>query len=115
MPWLHVDSTRAFRSLIDFRDDFAAKHGFELIAYSNEEGRAAGINPFDRGNRYNLAMRTEPLKTTLDAGGYDVISGGARRDEEKSRAKERIVSVCGAGHAREPRQQRPELCSTTPA
>ena len=108
-PLLHVDSTWEFRSLIAFRDDFAARHGFELIAHSNEEGRAAGINPFDHGDRYTLVMRTEPLKTALDVGGYDVIFGGARRDEEKSRAKERIVSVRGAGHAWEPRQQRPEL------
>ncbi len=108
-PLLHVDSTWEFRSLIDFRDAFAREHGFQLIAYSNEEGRARGINPFDHGDRYTLVMRTEPLKTALDAGGYDVVFGGARRDEEKSRAKERIVSVRGAGHAWEPRQQRPEL------
>jgi len=108
-PLLHVDSTWEFRSLIDFRDEFAAKHGFRLIAYANEEGRAAGINPFDHGDRYTQAMRTEPLKTALDAGGYDIIFGGARRDEEKSRAKERIVSVRGNGHTWEPRQQRPEL------
>jgi sulfate adenylyltransferase subunit 2 len=108
-PLLHVDSTWEFRSLIEFRDDFAAEHGFELIAYSNEEGRAAGVNPFDHGDRYTTVMRTEPLKTALEAGGYDIIFGGARRDEEKSRAKERIMSVRGAGHAWEPRQQRPEL------
>ena len=108
-PLLHVDSTWEFRSLIAFRDDFAAKHGFKLIAYANEKGRAAGINPFDHGDHYTLVMRTEPLKTALDAGGYDIIFGGARRDEEKSRAKERIVSVRGAGHSWDPRQQRPEL------
>ena len=108
-PLLHVDSTWEFQSLIAFRDAFAREHGFELIAHSNEEGRAAGINPFDHGDRYTLVMRTEPLKTALDAGGYDIIFGGARRDEEKSRAKERIMSVRGAGHAWEPRQQRPEL------
>ena len=108
-PLLHVDSTWEFQSLIAFRDAFAREHGFSLIAYSNEVGRAEGINPFDHGDRYTLAMRTEPLKTALDAGNYDVIFGGARRDEEKSRAKERIVSVRGAGHAWEPRQQRPEL------
>ncbi len=108
-PLLHVDSTWEFKSLIAFRDDFAAEHGFELIAHSNEAGRAAGINPFDHGDRYTMVMRTEALKTALDAGGYDIIFGGARRDEEKSRAKERIVSVRGAGHTWEPRQQRPEL------
>ena len=108
-PLLHVDSTWEFQSLIDFRDAFAREHGFQLIAYSNEDGRGQGINPFDHGDRYTLVMRTEPLKTALDAGGYDVVFGGARRDEEKARAKERIVSVRGAGHAWEPRQQRPEL------
>ncbi len=108
-PLRHVDSTWEFRSLIEFRDDFAAKHGFELIAYSNEGGRAAGLNPFDHGDRYTLVTRTEPLRTALDVGGYDIIFGGARSDEEKSRAKERIMSVRGAGHAWEPRQQRPEL------
>ncbi len=108
-PLLHVDSTWEFKSLIEFRDAFAAKHRFDLIAYSNEEGRAAGINPFDHGDKYTSIMRTEPLKTALDKGRYDIIFGGARRDEEKSRAKERIVSVRGQGHVWEPRQQRPEL------
>ena len=108
-PLLHSDSTWEFRSLIAFRDAFAAKHGFRLTAFSNEEGRAAGINPFDHGDRYTWLMRTEPLKTALDAGGHDVVFGGARRDEEKSRAKERIVSVRDAGHTWDPRQQRPEL------
>ncbi len=107
-PLLHIDSTWEFQSLIKFRDDFASKHGFKLVAFSNEEGRKAGINPFDHGDLYTLMMRTQPLKTALDNGGYDVIFGGARRDEERSRAKERIVSVRGAGHTWEPRQQRPE-------
>jgi sulfate adenylyltransferase subunit 2 len=108
-PLLHVDSTWEFQSLIAFRDAFAREHGFQLIAYANEEGRAAGINPFDHGDRYTAIMRTEPLKAALDQGGYDIIFGGARRDEEKSRAKERIVSIRSAAHAWEPRQQRPEL------
>ncbi len=108
-PLLHVDSTWEFRSLIAFRDAFAQKHGFKLIAYANEEGRAAGINPFDHGDRYTAVMRTEPLKESLNKGGYDIIFGGARRDEEKSRSKERIVSIRNAAHAWEPRQQRPEL------
>ena len=108
-PLLHVDSTWEFRSLIEFCDAFARKHGLRLIAHANEEGRAAGINPFDHGDRYTTTMRTEPLKAVLDAGGYDIIFGGARRDEEKSRAKERIVSIRNAAHAWEPRQQRPEL------
>lgn len=108
-PLLHIDSTWEFSSLIAFRDAFAARHGFELIVHANEEGRAAGINPFDHGDRYTSIMRTDPLKAALDAGGYDVIFGGARRDEEKSRAKERIVSIRNAAHAWDPRNQRPEL------
>ncbi len=108
-PLLHVDSTWEFRSLLAFRDAFAAEHGFKLIVHANEEGRAAGVNPFDHGDRYTAIMRTEPLKTALDQGGFDVIFGGARRDEEKSRAKERIVSIRNARHAWDPRQQRPEL------
>jgi sulfate adenylyltransferase subunit 2 len=108
-PLLHVDSTWEFQSLLDFRDDFARQHGFELIVHANEEGRAAGINPFDHGDRYTSIMRTEPLKTALNAGGFDIIFGGARRDEEKSRAKERIVSVRSPEHGWDPRQQRPEL------
>jgi sulfate adenylyltransferase subunit 2 len=108
-PLLHVDSTWEFRSLIEFRDAFARRHGLRLIAHANEEGRRAGINPFDHGDRYTAIMRTEPLKAALSAGGYDIIFGGARRDEEKSRAKERIVSIRTATHGWEPRQQRPEL------
>lgn len=108
-PLLHVDSTWEFRELMAFRDDFAARHGLRLIVHANEAGRAAGINPFDHGDRYTAMMRTEPLKQALDAGGYDVIFGGARRDEERSRAKERIVSIRNAGHVWAPRQQRPEL------
>lgn len=91
-PLLHVASTWEFQSLIEFRDVFASKHGLQLIAHANEEGRAASINPFDHGDRYTTIMCTEPLKAALDAGGYDIILGGARRDEEKTRAKKRIVS-----------------------
>lgn len=109
LPLLHVDSTWEFRELLAFRDAFAARHGFELIVYANEEGRAQGLNPFEHGDRYTTAMRTEALKQALDAGGYDIIFGGARRDEEKTRAKERIVSVRNAHHGWEPRRQRPEL------
>jgi sulfate adenylyltransferase subunit 2 len=108
-PLLHIASTREFQSLNVFRDAFAAEHDFRQIAYANEEGRAEGINPFDHGERNTAIMRTDPLKAALDAGGYDIIFGGARRDEEKSRAKERIFSVRNASHAWEPRMQRPEL------
>jgi len=108
-PLLHIDSTWEFRSLLTFRDGFARDHGFDLLVHANEEGRAAGLNPFEHGERYTTAMRTEPLKAALDQGGYDVIFGGARRDEEKSRAKERVFSIRSAGHGWDPRQQRPEL------
>jgi len=108
-PLLHIDSTWEFRDLLAFRDSLARDLGFELIVHANEAGRDAGINPFDHGEDYTRIMRTEPLKAALDAGGYDMIFGGARRDEEKSRAKERIISVRNAGHVWEPRQQRPEF------
>ncbi len=108
-PLLHIDSTWEFRSLLAFRDTFARDYSFDLIVHANEAGRAAGLNPFDHGERYTSAMRTEPLKAALDQGDYDIIFGGARRDEEKSRAKERVFSVRSAGHGWDPRQQRPEL------
>ena len=108
-PLLHIDSTWEFQSLLAFRDTFAHRHGFELVVRANEAGRASGMNPFDHGDTYTTVMRTEPLKAALDEGGYDIIFGGARRDEEKARAKERIVSVRGAHHAWDPRQQRPEV------
>jgi sulfate adenylyltransferase subunit 2 len=107
-PLLHVDSTWEFRSLVAFRDAFARAHGFRLIVHSNQEGRAAGINPFEHGDRYTTIMRTDALKAALNEGGYDIVFGGARRDEEKSRAKERVVSVRSTAHAWDPRQQRPE-------
>ncbi|MEE4209398.1 MAG: sulfate adenylyltransferase subunit CysD [Parvularcula sp.] len=111
LPLLHIDSTWEFTELLDFRDRFAERHGFELRVYANEDGRRQGLNPFDHGDLYTTMMRTEALKAALDLGDYDVIFGGARRDEEASRAKERIVSVRGEGHVWEPRRQRPELWS----
>lgn len=108
-PLLHIDSTWEFRALLEFRDRFAARHGFRLVVAANAQGRAEGINPFDGGDLYTRVMRTEPLKTALDAGGYDMIFGGARRDEERARAKERIFSVRDENHAWNPRQQRPEF------
>ena len=109
MPLLHIDSTWEFQSLLDFRDRFAKRYGFKLIVHANEAGRAAGMNPFDHGDLYTTVMRTEPLKAALNEGKFDVILGGARRDEERSRAKERIVSVRDHNHAWDPRSQRPEL------
>ncbi len=112
MPLLHVDSTWEFSELIAFRDAFASEHGFDLIVYANEEGRSRGLNPFEHGDLYTTVMRTDALKQALDRGSFDVIFGGARRDEEKTRAKERIVSVRGAHHTWDPRAQRPELWMT---
>ncbi|QYJ00243.1 sulfate adenylyltransferase subunit 2 [Thalassovita mediterranea] len=111
MPLLHVDSTWEFREVVWFRNQFAAENQFELVLHHNEEGRAQALNPIDHGSMYTTVMRTDALKQALDAGGYDVIFGGARRDEEASRAKERIVSVRNAGHGWDPRKQRPELWS----
>lgn len=108
-PLLHVDSTWEFRELLEFRDRFAAQWGWELLVRRNEDGRRRGLNPYDHGEYYTDAMRTSVLKAALDEGGFDVIFGGARRDEDASRAKERIVSVRRPGHVWDPRQQRPEL------
>ncbi|MEM9169666.1 MAG: sulfate adenylyltransferase subunit CysD [Pseudomonadota bacterium] len=111
LPLLHVDSTWEFADVVAFRDRFAKENGFELVVYANEDGRTQGLNPIDHADVYTTVMRTDALKQALDEGGYDVIFGGARRDEEKSRAKERIVSVRSPGHGWEPRRQRPELWS----
>ncbi|MFP1630414.1 sulfate adenylyltransferase subunit CysD [Zhengella sp. ZM62] len=111
LPILHVDSTWEFADVIAFRDDFARAHGFKLDVYRNEEGFLQGLNPVDHGDYYTTVMRTEALKQALVRGGYDVIFGGARRDEESVRAKERIVSVRGRGHEWDPKNQRPELWS----
>lgn len=108
-PLLHIDSTWEFRSLLGFRDRFARENGFRLIVSANEEGGAAGLNPFDHGDRYTTFMRTEPLKSALRKGGHDIVFGGGRRDEEKSRAKERIISIRDASQAWDPKRQSPEL------
>ncbi len=109
-PLLHIDTTWKFREMIAFRDRMAAEHGFELLVHTNPEGKAANINPFDHGSaRYTDIMKTQALRQALNAGGYDAAIGGARRDEEKSRAKERIFSHRNAQHAWDPKNQRPEL------
>jgi sulfate adenylyltransferase subunit 2 len=96
--------------MIAFRDRMAAEHGFELVVHTNPEGLAQGINPFDHGSaRYTDIMKTQALRQALGAGKYDAAIGGARRDEEKSRAKERIFSHRKAQHAWDPKNQRPEL------
>lgn len=109
IPLLHIDSTWEFRDVFAFRDGFAARHGFRLIVHANEDGWRQGLNPFDDGETYPSIMRTEALKQALAAGGYDVVFGGARTDEEATRARERIVSVRTASQGWEPRSQRPEI------
>jgi sulfate adenylyltransferase subunit 2 len=109
-PVLHIDTTWKFREMIAFRDRMAREHGFELIVHTNQEGKAAGINPFDQGSaRYTDIMKTQALRQALSAGRYDAAIGGARRDEEKSRAKERVFSHRNSQHAWDPKNQRPEL------
>ena len=109
-PLLHIDTTWKFREMIAFRDRMAAEHGFELIVHTNPDGLAQGINPFEHGSaRYTDIMKTQALRQALSAGRYDAAIGGARRDEEKSRAKERIFSHRNVQHAWDPKNQRPEL------
>jgi len=109
-PLLHVDTTWKFRDMYAHRERVVAETGVRLIVHRNEAALAAGINPFTHGSsHYTDIMKTEALKQALDAHGFDVILGGARRDEEKSRAKERVFSFRSAGHRWNPKAQRPEL------
>jgi sulfate adenylyltransferase subunit 2 len=111
-PLLHVDTTWKFKEMIRFRDETAKRFGLDLRVHTNADGLARGINPFDQGaSLYTQVMKTEALKQALDAGRYDAAFGGARRDEEKSRAKERVFSFRSASHAWDPKNQRPELWS----
>jgi sulfate adenylyltransferase subunit 2 len=109
-PLLHVDTTWKFREMISFRDETAKRLGLDLLVHVNEEGVKRGINPFDSGSSlHTQVMKTEALKQALDKWGFDAAFGGARRDEEKSRAKERIFSFRTAAHTWDPKNQRPEL------
>ncbi len=109
-PLLHVDTTWKFREMIAFRDATAKRLGLDLIVYVNQDGLKRGINPFDSGsNLHTQVMKTEALKQALDKYAFDAAFGGARRDEEKSRAKERIFSFRSASHAWDPKKQRPEF------
>ena len=108
-PFLHVNTTWKFREMIEFRDYVAEKYGLEMIEYINEEGVAQGINPFDHGSAYTDIMKTQALKQALDKYGFTAAFGGGRRDEEKSRAKERIFSFRNSAHAWDPKNQRPEM------
>ena len=109
-PLLHVDTTWKFREMIAFRDETAARLNAKLIVHVNEDGVAKGINPFASGSQLHThVMKTEALKQALDKYRFDAAFGGARRDEEKSRAKERVFSFRSQAHAWDPRNQRPEL------
>jgi sulfate adenylyltransferase subunit 2 len=109
-PLLHVDTTWKFREMIAFRDETAKRLGLNLIVHINQEGLARGVSPIASGSQvHTQVMKTESLRQALDLGRYDAAFGGARRDEEKSRAKERIFSHRSAAHAWDPRNQRPEL------
>jgi len=111
-PLLHIDTTFKFREMITFRDDFCREHGLELIVHTNEQALAQGINPFDHGSaKYTHQLKTAGLLQALGKGGYDAAFGGARRDEEQSRAKERIYSFRDARGSWDPKNQRPELWS----
>jgi len=108
-PLLHVDTTWKFKAMYDLRDKAARDAGMELLVYQNPEAKAQGINPFDHGPLHTDMWKTEGLKQALDLHNFDVAFGGARRDEEKSRAKERIFSFRSANHRWDPKNQRPEL------
>ena len=108
-PFLHVNTTWKFHEMIKFRDEQAKKYGLQMIEYINEEGVKAGINPFDHGASYTDIMKTQALKQALTKYGFTAAFGGGRRDEEKSRAKERIFSFRNAAQAWDPKNQRPEL------
>jgi sulfate adenylyltransferase subunit 2 len=110
-PLLHVDTTWKFRAMYELRDRVARESGMELIVYRNPEAERQGINPFDHGSLHTDMWKTEGLKQALDLHGFDAAFGGARRDEEKSRAKERVFSFRTAQHRWDPKNQRPELWS----
>jgi len=110
-PLMHIDTTWKFREMIEFRDRMAREHGLRLIVHTNHDGLAAGVTPFTHGAKYTDVMKTEALKTALSQHRFDAAFGGARRDEEKSRAKERVFSFRDAEQRWDPKNQRPELWS----
>ncbi len=111
-PFLHVDTTWKFKEMVEFRDRRASELGIEMLSHTNEEGIKQGINPFDHGSEYTDIMKTTALKQALDKHGFTAAFGGGRRDEEKSRAKERIFSFRNQNHAWDPKNQRPEMWDT---
>lgn len=108
-PFLHVNTTWKFHEMIEFRDRIAREKGIEMLEYINQDGVKQGINPFDHGSAYTDIMKTQALKQALDKYGFTAAFGGGRRDEEKSRAKERIFSFRNESHAWDPKNQRPEM------
>ena len=108
-PFLHIDTTWKFKEMIKFRDETAKKYGLDMLVYTNEEGVKAGINPFDNGSAYTDIMKTQALKQALTKYQFTAAFGGGRRDEEKSRAKERIFSFRNSAQAWDPKNQRPEM------
>ena len=108
-PFMHINTGWKFQEMIRFRDEQVKKYGLDFIEYMNEDGVKAGINPFDHGASYTDIMKTQALKQALTKYGFDAAFGGGRRDEEKSRAKERIFSFRNASHAWDPKNQRPEM------
>ena len=108
-PFLHVNTTWKFREMIEFRDRIAKEKGIEMLEYINQDGVKQGINPFDHGSAYTDIMKTQALKQALDKYGFTAAFGGGRRDEEKSRAKDRIFSFRNESHAWDPKNQRPEM------
>lgn len=108
-PFLHVNTTWKFHEMIEFRDHIAKEKGIEMLEYINQDGVKQGINPFDHGSAYTDIMKTQALKQAFDKYGFTAAFGGGRRDEEKSRAKERIFSFRNENHAWDPKNQRPEM------
>lgn len=108
-PFMHIDTTWKFKEMIKFRDEQAKKYGLDMIVYTNEDGIKQGINPFDHGSAYTDIMKTQALKQAITIYGFTAAFGGGRRDEEKSRAKERIFSFRNKEQAWDPKNQRPEM------
>lgn len=110
-PFMHIDTTWKFKEMIKFRDEIALKHGLNMLVYRNEDGIERGINPFDHGGSYTDVMKTQALKQALTKYGFTAAFGGGRRDEEKSRAKERVFSFRNSEQAWDPKNQKPEFWS----